>query len=71
MNVRGLALILGVAGLLPFVWGAATGLLPVGDHMAIIISRTALESRGKLRICGDQQAITSTCTPKPLQHLLN
>src|SRR5690606_9714262 len=47
----------------------APGLLPPGDHMAIVVSRTAIESRGIAGIFGDRIAIDSTPTAERRQHL--
>ena len=50
------------AGKIAVEKGPATGRFPVGDHMAIFISRTANRSPGNLRILGDQIAIGSSQT---------
>ena len=47
----------------------APGLSPEGDHMAIIVSTTAPESRGITAICGDLRATIGMPAAKQLQHV--
>src|SRR5690606_14405575 len=47
----------------------APGLSPPGDHMAIVVSRTARESPGIATIFGDRMAIASTPAAERFQHL--